>query len=95
AGALKDHDAAEIVGVTSFGKALVQRLYPLNKSDGFLKITIATYYTPDGHNIHGKGIEPDYVVELNEEQVLKPSTLNDENDTQLKKAIEVVKEKMK
>jgi len=34
-------------------------------------------------------------VELNEEQVLKPSTLNDENDTQLKKAIEVVKEKMK
>ncbi len=94
AGALHDNEVGEIVGVTSFGKALVQRYYPLRDSDGFLKITIASYFTPGGTDINGKGIEPDYEVELAEEQVLKPSTLTDENDLQLKKAIEVLKPRM-
>ena len=59
-----------------------------------MKITIASYFTPGGTDINGKGIEPDYEVELAEEQVLKPSTLTDENDLQLNKAIEVLKPRM-
>ncbi|HVB31843.1 MAG TPA: S41 family peptidase [Gemmatimonadaceae bacterium] len=50
AGALQDHDRALIVGQTSFGKGLVQTLYPLD--DGYaLKLTTAKWYTPSGRSI--------------------------------------------
>ncbi|MDL2225252.1 S41 family peptidase [Eubacteriales bacterium OttesenSCG-928-M02] len=94
AGALQDRSVAKVVGVDSFGKALVQRYYPLADSDGWIKITIASYFTPNGNDISGTGIKPDYQVELDEEQVKRPSTLTDENDTQLKKAVELLKEEI-
>ena len=54
-----------------------------------LKLTIAEYFTPNGRNIHGKGIKPDVEVEY------KYDKNNAEADNQLDKAIEVLKEKMK
>ena len=62
AGAIQDYEWGTIVGTTSFGKGIVQKLYDL--ADGTcLKMTTSEYFTPNGRNIHGIGIEPDVVVE--------------------------------
>jgi carboxyl-terminal processing protease len=50
AGALQDHDRALIVGETTFGKGLVQTVYPLSYNTG-LALTTAKYYTPSGRLI--------------------------------------------
>lgn len=63
AGALKDHQRATVVGLTSFGKGSVQTVIPLRQGqDGALSITTARYYTPSGASIQKIGIEPDYEV---------------------------------
>ena len=63
AGAMKDHGIATIMGTTTFGKGIVQRVISL--SDGSaVKLTVSKYYTPSGSDIHEKGIEPDVVVEF-------------------------------
>lgn len=63
AGALKDHDRAALVGLTSFGKGSVQTVMPLrNGRDGALSLTTARYYTPSGRSIQKIGIEPDLEV---------------------------------
>lgn len=66
AGALRDHDAATLVGQKSFGKGSVQSLERLT-GGGVLKVTIARWFTPNGKNIDKEGIEPDHVVDLTEE----------------------------
>lgn len=62
-GALKDYDAAEIIGTTTFGKGIVQSIIPM-KDGSAVKLTTAKYYTPSGVCIHGVGIEPDITVEF-------------------------------
>lgn len=89
-GALKDYKAATIVGTNTFGKGIVQTVLPL--SDGSaVKLTTAHYYTPNGTDIHGKGIAPDITVELNEDAA-KMAVIPKEQDNQLQEAIKVVKE---
>ena len=85
-GALKDNHRATIVGEQSFGKGLVQEINRLPDEAG-MNITIQRYLTPSGSDIHKKGITPDVVVELTQENA------EAKNDVQLKKAIEVL-EKM-
>ena len=85
-GALKDNHRAAIVGEQSFGKGLVQEINRLPDEAG-MNITIQRYLTPSGSDIHKKGITPDVVVELTQENA------EAKNDVQLKKAIEVL-EKM-
>lgn len=66
AGAIKDYKKGTLIGTTTFGKGIVQRILPL--SDGTaLKLTISSYFTPSGQNIHGVGIEPDIVCEFDGE----------------------------
>ncbi|MBL7005520.1 MAG: S41 family peptidase [Spirochaetia bacterium] len=70
AGALRDNDRAVLIGETTFGKGLVQNVYPYDKD--FFKITSAQYLTPDGNNIHKIGIVPDIEdiePELSEEEL--------------------------
>lgn len=93
AGAIRDHNRGELIGTTTFGKGVVQRIKPLNDGSG-LKLTISEYFTPNGTNIHGIGITPDIVVEL-PEGVEEIGVDNIAQDTQLKKALEVIKEKIK
>ena len=91
--ALKDYGRADIVGTKSFGKGIVQSVFPLWDGSG-MSMTISKYYTPNGKCIHGIGIEPDYTVELPEKY--KESYVSDipiEDDTQLNKAIEILKKK--
>ena len=62
AGALQDRERAVVIGMTTYGKGSVQEVVPLTDSSA-LKLTIAAYLTPDGHNINGRGIEPDVEVD--------------------------------
>ena len=63
AGAMKDYGRATLVGTTTFGKGIVQNLYPL-KDGSAIKMTVAKYFTPSGYDLHEKGIQPDVEVEL-------------------------------
>lgn len=82
-GAMKDNHRAVIIGEQSFGKGLVQEINKLPYNAG-VNITIQKYLTPDGTDINKKGITPDIVVELTEENV------KNKDDVQLKKAVEVL-----
>lgn len=93
AGAIKDNNRGELIGTTSFGKGVVQRIRPLQDGSA-LKLTISEYFTPNGINIHGIGIDPDIEVELPED-IEEIGINNIKEDTQLQKAIEVLKDKIK
>jgi len=68
AGALQDHKAAKLVGVKTFGKGSVQKLLML-PGGAQLKVTIASWYTPNGKNISKQGITPDVVIEMTAEDI--------------------------
>lgn len=92
-GALKDYGKATVVGTTSYGKGIVQNVYPFFDGSG-ISLTSSKYYTPNGVCIHGVGIEPDVVVEMPEEyKNTYTSMIDKEDDVQLQKAIEIIKEK--
>lgn len=67
AGAMQDNNRAEIIGIQTYGKGVVQTTFPLDGDHGYLKLTTDAYYTPNGTNLGGTGITPDMVVELPEE----------------------------
>ena len=92
AGAIKDSESGTLIGTTTFGKGLVQRVKPLEDGSGF-KLTTSQYFTPKGINIHGKGIEPNIVVELPEE-LIERGNITDAEDLQLQKGLEVLKQKI-
>ena len=88
AGAMKDHGIATIMGTTTFGKGIVQRVISL--SDGSaVKLTVSKYYTPNGNDIHEKGIEPDVKVEFDANVYY-----NEGVDNQLEEAVKYLNEKV-
>ncbi|WP_456083870.1 S41 family peptidase [Megamonas funiformis] len=80
-GAIQDTKAGTIIGNTSYGKGSVQTILPMFEDDA-VKLTIAKYYTPSGRSIDGTGITPDIEINLDE---------NATSDTQLDKALEILK----
>lgn len=91
-GALRDNKRAKSVGEKTFGKGIVQQIYPLgeNGKDGGFKLTMAEYLTPNGERIHGKGITPDIVVKAPEQaKGMGPDFLKE--DPQLQRALQEVK----
>ncbi|MDD2585914.1 MAG: S41 family peptidase [Syntrophomonadaceae bacterium] len=84
AGALQDNKRALLVGQKTYGKGLVQTVYPL-RNGGALKLTTQKYFTPDGTDINEIGINPDYTIENNPES---------DQDLQLNKATELIKEQI-
>ena len=93
AGAIQDYKIGTIVGTTSFGKGIVQSIIPLNDGTA-VKVTVSKYFTPNGRNIHGTGITPDIEVDLDSE-VANQVVIDYEDDAQLQKAVEVLKDQMK
>lgn len=83
AGALKENGVAKLVGSKTFGKGSVQQLIPIT-SDTSLKVTIARWLTPSGHNLSHDGLEPDYKIELTDKDI------QDKNDVALNKAVELL-----
>lgn len=90
AGALKDLNAAQIVGTKTYGKGVIQQLLTLSNGAG-LKITVEEYYTPNKTKINKVGITPDYEILLETSITREPT---DANDTQLNKAKEILKAKI-
>jgi len=82
AGAVKDTGAGILVGTKTFGKGIVQTVFPLDNDAG-LKLTTARYLTPDKNDIHKKGIEPDVLV-----------TEAGARDIQLNRAVEIMEQKI-
>lgn len=89
AGALKDLNKATIVGTKTYGKGVIQQILKLTNGAG-LKLTIQEYFTPNKNKINKVGIEPNEVVEL-PESVSNVFLLERKDDTQLEKAIEILK----
>ncbi len=78
-GALKDNGDAYVIGEKSYGKGVVQQL--INFSDGAqLKVTVASWFRPNGQNINKKGITPDKTIKISD------TDAQANNDTQLKAA---------
>lgn len=90
AGAIKDHGIGTLVGTTTFGKGIVQQIMPFRDGSA-VKVTISAYYTPNGNNIHGIGIEPDVEVQFDGEAYYGSE---ERPDNQLEKAKEVLLEMM-
>jgi C-terminal processing protease CtpA/Prc len=83
AGAVQDLHAGTLVGVKTFGKGSVQKIYPLPDGSA-IKVTTAHYLTPAGKDLHKKGVEPDVKIEMTGDKV------GSADDIQLKKALEVI-----
>ena len=79
AGALKDYQKATIVGMTSFGKGVMQTMLNLSDS-GKLKVTTAHWYTPNGSSINKTGIKPDVEIDRTVQDI------TEDKDPQLDKA---------
>jgi len=91
--AIKDYGVGKIIGEKTYGKGVVQTLKSLG--DGtYIKLTTAEYFSPNGNKINGLGIEPDIRVELPED-IKNYYSPDFEEDTQLQKAIEELKNMLK
>lgn len=82
-GALKDYNKAKLLGTKTYGKGMVQKIYPMPNETG-LNLTIAKYLTPNGTDINKKGISPDYEVKFTMDDIEK------NNDVQLNTAKEIL-----
>ena len=91
-GAMKDYNVATLVGTKTFGKGIVQSIVPFGDGSA-MKVTVSRYYTPNGINIHGTGIEPDVEVKL-DEKAIKDGKLDRKEDNQLDKALDVITDKL-
>ena len=89
AGALKDNNSAQIIGVKTYGKGVIQQVFTL--PDGsVVKITTEEYVTPARNKIHKVGISPDISIDFEDNSVYTSKML-EEDDVQLQKAIEVLR----
>lgn len=88
AGALKDYEAAYLIGTQTYGKGIVQTFYEVTETKGWLKLTTEAYYTPNGICVQDEGITPNQIVELPEEaKRYSIDLIPFELDTQLQAAI--------
>lgn len=92
AGAVKDTKAGKLIGTKTFGKGVVQSIFDLNNSAG-LKLTTAKYFTPNGNDIHKKGIAPN--IEVADPEIDLDDISNPAVDTQFAKAVSEIKKMIK
>ena len=89
-GAIRDYDRGTLIGTKTYGKGVVQSTFPLTDGSA-VKLTIATYYTPNGDCIHGTGITPDIELEYEYSGDEEAEEYDYYADNQILKAIEVLK----
>ena len=94
-GALRERAGAKVVGVKTFGKGIIQGVYPIGDKGAGFQLTIAQYYTPDGHKVHQEGITPDVEIPLPEGDngMYEFADLN--KDIQLAGAYDVIRDQLK
>lgn len=89
-GAVQDYGVGTIVGTNSFGKGIVQSVLPFASDGAGMQLTTAQYYTPGGRSLHKVGIQPDIVVELDEDYDPSIFSIDLENDNQLQTAYDTL-----
>lgn len=92
--ALRERAGATVVGVTTYGKGIVQIVTPIGQDGAGFQMTVAEYLTPEGNHVHKIGLEPDVEIPLEKGDNGGYDFGDKENDPQLKKALEVLLEKM-
>lgn len=92
AGSIQDYGIGTLIGTTTYGKGIVQQIVSLQDGSA-VKLTVSSYYTPSGKNIHGIGIEPDEVCEFDSEAYYTENQ-EDSVDNQLERAKEVLAEQI-
>lgn len=90
AGSIQDYSIGTLLGTTTYGKGIVQQIVSL-KDGSAIKLTVSSYYTPKGRNIHGIGIEPDEVCTFDAEAYYNSEV---RYDNQLERAKELLEEKV-
>ncbi len=88
AGAIKDYGIGTLLGTTTYGKGIVQRLIALDDGSA-IKLTVSHYYTPLGNDIHKVGVVPDIELEFDAEAYKQDAT-----DNQLERAIEMLQQEI-
>ncbi len=82
AGAIQDDDRGVLIGTTTYGKGSVQQWIDLVNDQGAVRVTVAHWLTPEGRQINGVGLEPDIIVEINQEDI------DIDRDPQLDRAVQ-------
>jgi carboxyl-terminal processing protease len=84
AGALQDHQRAQLIGVTTYGKGTVQHMIDLSNNEGGVKVTVARWLTPNERNVTGTGLTPDIEVKISDADAQAGI------DSQLNRAVEIL-----
>jgi carboxyl-terminal processing protease len=92
AAAVQDYDRGKVIGTRTFGKGIVQTLILFDDDQTGLQMTTDQYFSPLGRSLHGVGVEPDMVVEPSENYVLDEDLPDPARDSQLRAAIELLRE---
>lgn len=93
AAAVQDNQAGVVVGMTTYGKGIVQTTSHLSGNNGWLKLTTDEYYTPNGKSIHGTGVTPDIEVDLPDDMKgMAINQLDQTDDAQLWAALDYVRD---
>lgn len=87
---IQDYGVAKIVGTKTFGKGIVQTQYEFPSDGAGMQLTTSRYFTPKGRSIHGEGVTPDVVVEMNDSYDASIYAPDMNNDNQLKTAYDVL-----
>ncbi len=87
ASAIQESGAGTVIGTQTYGKGVVQTMYPLRDKTA-VKLTVSEYFTRNGNSINGVGVTPDRVVEYDEDSYNEEKNL----DNQMEEAIHVLQE---
>ena len=93
-GAIQDYGIGTVVGTKTFGKGIVQTWYSFSDDGAGMQLTTSEYFTPNGRSLNKTGITPDETVELSDEYDPYIFETDIENDNQLKRAYEILLEKI-
>ena len=86
--AFQDDERGTVVGTQTFGKGIVQTLITFAEDGAGMQLTTASYYSPKGRSIHGTGVTPDVVVELDEDKWISTLDPDPAHDNQLAAALD-------
>lgn len=93
-GAMQDYGLADVVGTVSYGKGIAQEVLNVGDDGAGFQFTVAQYFTPKGRQVNKLGVKPDFIVELGED-IYKKYEFGSLEDPQLKKAYDLVINKLK
>lgn len=94
AASIQDYERGQVVGTTSYGKGIVQLMLTYPDGAGGMQYTESRYFTPSGRSIHGVGVEPDVVVEMDDDYDASVRGVNIENDNQLEEGLKVLEDEI-